>query len=59
MRALLAERRDAARRLLATLENLPVVNGDLSARLRSATLRKGILEVQSELTWLDELEAAL
>ncbi|GAB2495593.1 hypothetical protein GCM10027063_38420 [Promicromonospora xylanilytica] len=59
VRALLAERRDAARRLLATLEDIPVADGDLSARLRSATLRKGILEVQAELTWLDELEAAL
>jgi DNA-binding PadR family transcriptional regulator len=59
VRALLAERRDSARRLLGTLENLPVVDGDLAARLRSATLRKGILEVQAELTWLDELEAAL
>lgn len=59
VRALLAERRDAARRLLATLEDIPVADGDLSARLRSATLRKGILEVQAELTWLDEVEAAL
>ncbi|MDR7380964.1 PadR family transcriptional regulator [Promicromonospora iranensis] len=59
VRALLAERRDAARRLLATLESLPTVDSDLAARLRSATLRKGILEVQAELTWLDELEAAL
>lgn len=59
VRALLAERRDAARRVLATLEDIPVADGDLSARLRSATLRKGILEVQAELTWLDEVEAAL
>lgn len=59
VRALLAERREAARRQLATLESFPVVDGDLAARLRSATLRNGIRQVQAELTWLDELEAEL
>lgn len=59
VRTLLAERREAARRLLATLEAIPAADGDLAARLRTATLRKGILDVQAELTWLDELEAAL
>lgn len=59
VRALLAERRDAARRLLATLESIPAVDGDLAARLRTATLRNGIREVKAELTWLDELEDVL
>jgi DNA-binding PadR family transcriptional regulator len=59
VRALIAERREAGRRHLATLESIPAVDGDLAARLRSATLRNGILQVQAELTWLDELEDAL
>ena len=58
-RTLIAERREAGRRHLATLESIPVADGDLAARLRSATLRNGILQTQAELTWLDELEAAL
>jgi DNA-binding PadR family transcriptional regulator len=59
VRALLAERREAARRQLAVLESIPTSDDDLSARLRSATLRNGVLHVQAELAWLDELEAAL
>jgi len=59
VRALLTERRKAARQQLATLESISADDDGLAARLRSATLRNGILHVQAELTWLDELEAAL
>jgi DNA-binding PadR family transcriptional regulator len=59
VRTLLAERRDEARRVLTTLEGLPEPDGNLAARLRTATLRNGILQAQAELTWLDELEATL
>ena len=60
VRALLAERREAARRQLAVLEAIPTADGgDLAARLRTATLHKGIADHRAELAWLDELEAAL
>lgn len=59
VRALLTERREAARSQLAVLEGIPASDDDLPARLRSATLRNGVLHVQAELAWLDELEATL
>jgi DNA-binding PadR family transcriptional regulator len=59
VRTLLAERRAAALRQLATLEAIPPSDDGLAARLRSATLRNGIMHARTELEWLDELEKAL
>lgn len=64
VRALVAERRAAARAQLAALEAVAVADdpdddGGIAARLRTATLRNGILHAQAELEWLDELEDLL
>ena len=57
--ALIGERRDDAARRLEELRRIPAATDDLGARLRTATLRNGILHIEAELAWLDELEAAL
>lgn len=59
VRALIDERRAEARRRRDALRSLPAPDGDLAARLRGATLRNGILHIEAELAWLDELERTL
>lgn len=56
---LLAERRAAVEERLAALRALPAPDGDPAERLRTATLRYGLRQLEAELEWLDETRAAL
>lgn len=59
IRALVSERRDAAKYRLEDLENLEVIGSSLADRLREATLKNGIAHLKTELAWLDQVEAEL
>ncbi|WP_100366102.1 PadR family transcriptional regulator [Diaminobutyricimonas aerilata] len=59
IRALIGERRAEAQRRRDALRSLPAPDGDLAARLRTATLRNGVLHLEAELAWVDELERTL
>lgn len=58
-RRLLAERRAATERRLTALRTLPDPDGTPAERLRTATLRYGVRQLEAELAWIDETAAAL
>jgi PadR family transcriptional regulator, regulatory protein AphA len=53
-RRLLAERRAAAAERLAVLRALPTPAATHAERLRTATLRYGVRQLEAELAWIDE-----
>lgn len=58
-RRLLAERRLAVERRLGTLRALPESNGTFPDRMRTATLRYGVRQLEAELAWIDEAVRSL
>ena len=59
VRGLLAERRRAVLQRLRVLEAIAAADGSLAERMRTATLRHGVLHLRAEAAWLDETEQAL
>jgi DNA-binding PadR family transcriptional regulator len=59
VRTLVDERRALARKRLDELRALAAPTTTYAERLRAMTLRNGILHLETELTWLAELEEAL
>lgn len=59
VRKLVAERRALGRQRLDELRALEAPTTTYPERLRAMTLRNGILHIEAELSWLDELEEAL
>lgn len=58
-RRLLAGRRAAVEERLVALRALPEAAGTLADRLRTATLRHGVRQLEAELAWIDETAEAL
>ncbi|GIF73602.1 PadR family transcriptional regulator [Asanoa siamensis] len=59
VRTLAGERRALAHERLDELRALTAHTDTFAGRLRALTLRAGILHLETELRWLDEVEAAL
>lgn len=59
VRELVTQRRRTALDRLSTLEKIETPGESLTERLRASTLRNGIQHIQTELSWLNELEKEL
>jgi DNA-binding PadR family transcriptional regulator len=59
VRALVEERRALVRQRLTAFQALETPTTTYAERLRALTLRNGIMHLEAELSWLDELEEAL
>ncbi|MFG1947501.1 PadR family transcriptional regulator [Nonomuraea sp. NPDC048826] len=59
VRALVEERRAMVKERLSELRAIEAPTSALPERLRALTLRNGIAHLETELTWLDELEEVL
>lgn len=56
---LLAEREKQAERKLQSLKTLDAPVKDLASALRAATLRKGIIDIEAELAWLQQTRKSI
>lgn len=59
VRELVTQRRSTALDRLSALEKIETPGESLTERLRASTLRNGIQHIQTELSWLNELEKEL